>query len=116
SWTLSRLDPKTRHRFKHSVGGILWIAACATMVSLVTGRPFVLVFFGMLALALAGGMIAIFWIAGWAARDDGRAGRFGIATLFLVTAYVAVFLAAVRWLLVAASEYHGTGSAGAPLA
>jgi hypothetical protein len=82
---------------------MVWIAIWAGLVSLATQTSFAIVMPSMLALALGGGAIAVFWLARWAERA-GRGGQFGIASLFLLMVYVAAFLGSVRWCLVATHQ------------
>jgi hypothetical protein len=78
---------------------MLWIAIWAGLVSLATQTSFAIVMPCMVALALSGGAIAVFWLARWAERDA-PGGQFGIASLLLLVVYIASFLAAVRWCLI----------------
>lgn len=85
------------------VWGMLWIAIWAGLVSLATQTSLAIVMPAMLALALGGGAIAVFWLARWAQRDA-PGGQFGIASLFLLMVYIAAYLASVRWCLVATHQ------------
>jgi hypothetical protein len=82
---------------------MLWITIWAGLVSLATQTSFAIVMPAMLALALGGGAIAVFWVARWAERDV-PGGQFGIASLFLLMVYIAAFLASVRWCLIATHQ------------
>ena len=85
------------------IWGMLWIAAWAGLVSLATMTPFWIIMPAMLALALGGGAIALFWLARWAERDA-PSGQFGIASLFLLMVYIAAFLSSLRWCLIASHQ------------
>jgi hypothetical protein len=91
--------PDRRRLWWQFVWGMLWIAIWAGLVSLATQTSFAIVMPSMVALALCGGAIAVFWLARWAERDA-RGGQFGIASLLLLVVYIACFLAAVRWCLI----------------
>ena len=97
------VDPNRRRLSWQFIWGMLWIAAWASLVSLATQTPFWIIMPAMLALALGGGAIALFWFARWAERDA-PSGQFGIASLFLLMVYIAAFLASVRWCLVATHQ------------
>jgi hypothetical protein len=82
---------------------MLWVAIWAGLVSLATQTSFAIVMPSMLALALGGGAIAVFWLARWAERAA-PGGQFGIASLLVLMVYIATFLAAVRWCLIATHQ------------
>jgi hypothetical protein len=95
--------PNRRRLISQFAIGIVWLSIWAVLVSVATQTPFWIVLPAMLALALAGGAITLFWMARWAERDA-PGGQFGIASLFLIMAYAAVILACVRWVLVATRQ------------
>ena len=95
--------PNRRRLWWQFVWGMVWIAIWAGLVSLATQTSFAIVMPSMLALALGGGAIAVFWLARWA-ECAAPGGQFGIASLFLLMVYIAAFLASVRWCLIATHQ------------
>src|SRR5688572_17417944 len=95
--------PNRRRLWWQFVWGMLWITIWAGLVSLATQTSLAIVMPSMLALALGGGAIAVFWVARWAERDV-PGGQFGIASLLVLMVYIAAFLAAVRWCLTATHQ------------
>ena len=44
--------------------------------------------------------LALFWITGWALRDDARPGQFGIRSLLFLTVFISLYFGVVRWLAI----------------
>lgn len=96
----------SRRMYNQLVLGAVWFAFWAMVLWELTDRlhRFLTVFAGLLTLALSVAGLAVFQMAAWASHRDARAGRFGIASLLLLTLFSGVFLGLVRWLAVAANH------------
>ena len=82
------------------LGGLLYLAATSALFSAATEIGFLSVFLAVICGALFSCGLALVWAIGWALRDDGRPGQFGISSLMFLTVYVALYFGVVRWLAI----------------
>jgi len=90
--------PNNFTRMVRLLFGIGYLALVSLGLSEIFRYPFAWVFLGVVVGALSLSALALTWATLWARRRDSRLGQFGIASLFFLTVFVAVFFAAVRWI------------------
>jgi hypothetical protein len=95
------------------LGGLCYLAFVAFVLSAVTTVAFGPMFLAVLAGAAFCTGLALFWMTRWAMREDGRPRQFSLGSLFFLTTFVAIYLAAVRWLVV---NLRWPSSSGPPAA
>jgi hypothetical protein len=86
---------------------LVYSGVLSLFLAMLVDRPFWLVWISVLGLAIAGVTAALSWAHSWFMSSDGRVRQFRLVTLFYFTTTVAIYLAAIRWLFLAAqATYH----------
>ena len=79
------------------LAGLAWFALLGKEISRACDVPFLIVLPVFFSVVVLLGLLAVAWSARCLANRDVRPGQFGIATLLLLTFYVAVFSSFVQW-------------------
>ncbi len=98
------------------LAGVVWLGSFAGLLSDLTRLSFWAVFAGVLSASLISGSLALWWLGLWATRPGSRLGQFGIGSLLFLTAFVAIYLGAVRWLVIGAQRNLSARGDGADFA
>ena len=80
--------------------GSLYLTFVAAFFALITDSNFLKIWLAVFLGVIFLGILALAWLTGWAQRNDGRLGQFGIPSLLYLTVFVAIFFSVVRWLAV----------------
>ena len=111
----SAAPPAPRRLLNQFALGLTWLGVVAWIVANLTGPAFVLVLFCLLTGSLGLGGLTAWWVVERVSKTDFRLGRFSIASLLFLTVVVGVFLASVRWLVLATAAKIGHVEPFSPL-
>lgn len=87
--------------------GMFWLAVIAAGGSTIAECGFLTAYLVVICGALFSGALCLAWLIRWTLNENARAGQFGIASLFFLMTLLAVYFAAVRFLLVHAGPPGG---------
>jgi hypothetical protein len=99
--------PSLRESVYRLIAGMTYFAFLALIFSSATKAPFLGTLLGLLLGAASCTTLALAWLACTALREDGRTGRFGLGSLFLLTTFAAIYFGAVRWVVVNSPRRSG---------
>lgn len=86
-------------RFTRFLFGLVYLAFISSMIAQGTRQPFWVIFAVVFSGAVFTCGLALWWLTLWALRKDARWGQFGLGSLLFLTAFVAIYFSAVRWLV-----------------
>ena len=99
------IRPTSRRRlWFRFLAGLFYLSVVSAILWVATGRPFAVVMAAVVVMALLCSGLALLWLTLWAVRKDSRLGQFGIGSLFFLTALVALYFSAVRWVALEIGE------------
>lgn len=81
-------------------GGMLWLAILAAGLAGLSGYRFIIVYPATVAASLAAAGVILSWLTRWAMNRKAQKGQFGIGSLFYLTTLAAMYLAAIRWVVI----------------
>ncbi len=98
---MAPIQPSSRSRlWCRFFAGLSYLALISWVLCAVTERHFLTVFAAVVFGSLFCSGLALAWMTLWAVRKDSRLGQFGLGSLFFLTAFVALYCAAVRWVVI----------------
>lgn len=99
--SVAEWKPTSRARlWTRFFGGLLWLALLAGGLAAMSDYPFMIVYPATVGASLVAAGVGLAWLTQWAMNRKARKGQFGIGSLFYVTTLAAMYLAAIRWVVV----------------
>lgn len=80
--------------------GMAWLAVMADLLSILSDRPFAVVFAVTVGVSLFCSGLALVWLYRWALNQKARERQFGISSLLFATTFTAIYFAGVHWVAV----------------
>ncbi len=94
------IRPTSRRRlWSQFAVGLLYLALVALFIRSAIDRHYLAVFAAVIGATVLCSGLTLAWLTLWAMRKDGRLGQFGVGSLLFLTAFAAVFLGGVRWIV-----------------
>lgn len=79
------------------IAGMAWLAVMADLLSILSDRPFAVVYAVTVGASLFCSGLALAWLYRWALNKTARERQFGISSLLFATTFIAIYFAGVRW-------------------
>jgi hypothetical protein len=82
------------------IAAMAWLAIVAALLTAMSGYPFVVVYAATVCGALGTCALALRWLLSWAMNAEEPRKQFRLASIFYFMTLAAIYLAAIRWVVV----------------